>query len=261
MAHVYLELQLPDLRFQVGLHLLQLLDVIRQLVVSLAHGSPFLFGRPSIMPQDLPPPGVRGGAGYAVPVGDLGGAAAPGLELRHGLHLRLDRQNALLGIGPAAPALAGRELVDPAAERLAARVSHGPYRPGEASPMLEVVIDRAPLLLVGILRLATLPFQEPVAADLVFPPPVAERVAGGVAELRYGVGRAAAEPGERLDGLHSLLCAVHPHGPPGPLFGPGFPPQLRFRAAFVLRRKLQWTAKIKGFVGRCCRVKGRVCRI
>ena len=83
--------------------------------------------------------------------------------------------------------------------------------------MLQVVIDRAPLLLVGILRLATLPFREPVAADLVFPPPVAERVAGGVAELRYGVGRAAAEPGERLDGLHSLLCAVHPHGPPGPL--------------------------------------------
>ena len=209
------------------MHLLQLLDVIRQPVVSPAHGSPFLFGRPSIMPQDLPPPGVRGGAGYAVPVGDLGGAAAPGLELRHGLHLRLDRQNALLGIGPAAPALAGRELVDPVAERLAARVSHGPCRPGEASPMLEVVIDRAPLLLVGILRLATLPFQEPVAADLVFPPPVAERVAGGVAELRYGVGRAAAEPGERLDGLHSLLCAVHPHGPPGPLFGPGFPPRLR----------------------------------
>ena len=179
------------------------------------------------MPQDLPPPGVRGGAGYAVPVGDLGGAAAPGLELRHGLHLRLDRQNALLGIGPAAPALAGRELVDPAAERLSARVSHGPCRPGEASPMLEVVIDRAPLLLVGILRLATLPFQEPVAADPVFPPPVAERVAGGVAELRYGVGRAAAEPGERLDGLHSLRCAVHPHGLPGPLFGPGFPPQSR----------------------------------
>lgn len=49
------------------------------------------------------------------------------------------------------------------------------------------------------------------AADLVLLPPVAERDAAGVAELRYGVGCAAAEPGERLDGLLSLLCAVHSH--------------------------------------------------
>ncbi len=53
-----------------------------------------------------------------------------------------------------------------------------------------------------------------IAADLVFLPPVAERDAAGVAELGYGVGRAASEPGERLDGLRPLLCAVHPYGPP-----------------------------------------------
>lgn len=80
--------------------------------------------------------------------------------------------------------------------------------------MLQVVIDRALLLLVGIPWPAMLPFQELIAADLVLLPPVAERDAAGVAELGYGVGCAAAEPGERLDGLRPLLCAVHPYGPP-----------------------------------------------
>ena len=72
--------------------------------------------------------------------------------------------------------------------------------------MLQVVIDRAPLLLVGIPRPAMFPSQEPVTANLVLLPPVAERDAAGVAELRYGVGRAAAEPGVRIDGL--FLCSV-----------------------------------------------------
>lgn len=49
-----LEPQLPDLRLQVGLHLLQLLDVVRQFIVALAYGGTFLFGSPFIMPQDLP---------------------------------------------------------------------------------------------------------------------------------------------------------------------------------------------------------------
>lgn len=126
-------------------------------------------------------------------------------------------KNALLGVGPAVFSPARRELVDPAGEHLAARVPHGPYRAREAFPVLQVVTGRAPLLLVGVLRPAMPPFQELIAADLVILPPVAERDAAGVAELRYGVGRAAAEPGERLDGLLSLLCAVHSHGPPGPL--------------------------------------------
>ena len=78
--------------------------------------------------------------------------------------------------------------------------------------MLQVVIDRALLLLVGILRPAMPPFQELIAADLVLLPPAAERAAVGVAELRYGVGRAAAKPCERLDVLRSLLCAVYPYG-------------------------------------------------
>ena len=83
--------------------------------------------------------------------------------------------------------------------------------------MLQVVIDRILLLLFGIPRPAMPPFQKLITADLVLLPPVAERDAAGVAELRYGVGRAAAEPCERLDGLRPLLCAVHPYGPPGPL--------------------------------------------
>ena len=37
-------------------------------------------------------------------------------------------------------------------------------------------------------------------------------------ELRYSVGRAAAEPYERLDDLLSMLCVVHPYGPPSPLW-------------------------------------------
>lgn len=78
--------------------------------------------------------------------------------------------------------------------------------------MLQVVIDRALLLLVGILRPAIPPFQELITADLVLLPPAAKRAAVGVAELRYGVGRAAAKPCERLDGLRSLLCAAYPYG-------------------------------------------------
>ena len=110
-----------------------------------------------------------------------------------------DRQGALIDL-------------DPVAEHLAARVSHGPYRAREVFPVLQVVIDRALLLLVGILRPAMPPFQELIAADLVLLPPAAERAAVGVAELRYGVGRAAAKPCERLDVLRSLLCAVYPYG-------------------------------------------------
>ena len=60
--------------------------------------------------------------------------------------------------------------------------------------MPQVVIDRALLLLIGVLRPAVPPFQELIAANLILLPPVAERVTVRIAELRYGVGRAAAEP-------------------------------------------------------------------
>ena len=103
-------------------------------------------------------------------------------------------------------------LVDPVAEHLAARVSHGPYHARESFPVLQAAIDRALLLLVGILQSAMPPFQELIATDLVLLPPATERTAVGVAELRYGVGRTAAKPYERLDGLRSLLCAVYPYG-------------------------------------------------
>lgn len=62
-----------------------------------------------------------------------------------------------------------------------------------------------------------LPFQELIAVDLVLLPPVVERDAAGVAELCYGVGRAASETGERLDGFRLLFCAVNPYDPAGPL--------------------------------------------
>ena len=88
--------------------------------------------------------------------------------------------------------------------------------------MLRAVIDRALLLLVGIPRPAMLPFQELIAADLALFPPVAERDAAGIAELHYGVGRAAAKPGERLDGLRPFLCAIHPYSPPGLLLDQDF---------------------------------------
>ena len=64
----------------------------------------------------------------------------------------------------------------------------------------------------------TPPFRELIVAESVPLPPGAGHFAVGVTELRHSVGRAAAEPYERLDNLSSLLCAVRPYGPPGPLW-------------------------------------------
>lgn len=83
--------------------------------------------------------------------------------------------------------------------------------------MFQVVIDRALLSLIGILRPAMPPFRELIVAEPVPLPPGAGHFAVGVTELRYSVGRAAAEPYERLDDLLSMLCVVHPYGPPSPL--------------------------------------------
>lgn len=64
----------------------------------------------------------------------------------------------------------------------------------------------------------TPPFRELIVAESVPLPPGAGHFAVGATELRHSVGRAAAEPYERLDNLSSLLCAVRPYGPPGPLW-------------------------------------------
>ena len=74
-------------------------------------------------------------------------------------------------------------LINPAGEHLAARVSHGPYRARQTFPVPRVVIDRIPLLLIGIPRPAMLPFQELIAAELVFLPPVVGCDTAGLAEL------------------------------------------------------------------------------
>ena len=108
-------------------------------------------------------------------------------------------------------------LINPAGEHLAARVSHGPYRARQTFPVPRVVIDRIPLLLIGIPRPAMLPFQELIAAELVFLPPVVGCDTAGLAELCYGVGRAASETDERLVGFRLLFCAVNPYDPAGPL--------------------------------------------
>lgn len=87
----------------------------------------------------------------------------------------------------------------------------------QAFPVPRLAIDRFPPCLVGIPRPAMRPFLELIAAELILLPPVVERDAAGVAELCYGVSRAASEPGERLDGLRPSPFAVHPNDPPGPL--------------------------------------------
>lgn len=65
--------------------------------------------------------------------------------------------------------------------------------------------------------LAAAPLQETLPAKLVLLPPVVERLAVRVSEFRYGVGDAVVEPNEGLDGLPSLLSAVHPCVSPGPV--------------------------------------------
>lgn len=225
LAHVELELHLPELHLRLSQHVLQDLDVVWQVVEFLAHGLSLRFGLPAIIAHHLPSPGVGRRPRHAVLLGDLRSGSAAGLELGHRLYLLRERDRTRFRARPPVLPLPGGKLVDPVAEVLpAGGIAHPAHGPGEALSVREVVVHGSLPHLQGELGLP-LPLRGPDLPMLqIVLVPGPERMPRRVPQLRNRVCVTMIESDEGLDRNPSLFGAEHAASFPS-RFGPGSPPQ------------------------------------
>lgn len=178
---------------------------------SLLAGGPFSSVPPGIIAHDLPSPHVGRRPRHAVPLGDFRGSAGPRLQLCDDSDSLLDGDGVPLGVRAALLPLAGRQLVDPLAQRHAAfRIAERPHRPGQALAVLQVVVRGGSGLPVGVHRLAMAVLADgDLAGRLVLLPPRAQGVPVGKAQRGDGVGDAVVKFDVSFYGELPLLLAVH----------------------------------------------------
>ena len=138
------------------------------------------------------------------------GGPRPRLQRGDDLHLPLDGNGVPLRVRAPVLALAGGELVDPAAQRVAAlRVAERAHRPAQALAVAETMLGRLSLLAIGEPGLSNHLAHGDFSGLPAFPPPVAQAGSRRVPQLRNRVGAAVAESDEGPDCQPALLCAVH----------------------------------------------------